>query len=182
MRSLAHILKVKGLDKELSNGSVLFRERLDKGCPVLSKSATPDEIQRDNDRRRTVLTNLLSIKVKTKKGKYVALKDQTLLQAGLLSILKSRDAMDALTRRRHPIRLEGNRSAHTVQSVIRLQEQLTKDKNHPLSASSKDAMKVFTEFFINVPEVVPPIISEEASPAPAASSASTPTFSPGPGK
>lgn len=169
MRALAKILKLNGLDEELSNGSAIFRERLDKGCRSFPKSATPDEIQIDNSRRRAVLVSLLSNQVRTRKGKAIMPKDRTSLQAGLVSILDSPHAMDALTRRRHPIRLDGNCSAHTVHSITHLQEQL-KAKKHLFSASSRGAMEVLTQFFINLPETVPPLVSapgEEPSTPPA---------------
>lgn len=93
-------------------------------------------------------------------------KDMTPLQIGLVTILDSDEAMRALSARHHAIRLEGNFSAHDVQSFDRLQIQLANDENHPLDSESTEATRIFSQFFINLPERIPPVLFAEGMPTP----------------
>lgn len=166
MRALSLICHFTGLDAELSNGSRAFRRRLDEGLAksaALPANPTAEQIQLDTERRRAILEVLLNKEAGTIAGVHRAEGLRTSLQKGLISILDSKEAMEALSARNHPIRLVGNYSAHVVQSLARLQAQLTEDKNHPLDLEAKEAMRIFSQFFLDLPETIPPPLFEDPS-------------------
>lgn len=168
MRATAEALRLPGFTLQALNGSQVFRKALNTNGRALPPSATEEQIRVDDDRRRYFLTTLLEDRVAGLQG-VQATEEDKLLQRGLISILDSEEAMIALSGNRHPIRLAGNYHAHSVQPMAHLRSQLENDENYPLDSESKKALQVFAEFFLSMPDLLPPSLSEDpfkARPAP----------------
>lgn len=157
MRAMAEIVGVPGFSLHASNGPCLFRKALNgKGGKALPNNATAEQTKADDDRRRHDLTLLMEKKLKGVGGAQVLEKDRSPLQSALVSILESKEAMDALSENKHPIRLAGNYHAHELESMVQLQSQIEKDENYPLDPRCKKAVSIFAKFFIGLPKLIPP--------------------------
>lgn len=152
-------LNIKKQARESSKSSA-FRRALDAGRTIIvNQQSTAAETEADDERRRGVLEGLLKHALSDDKGLEIPEASRSPIQLGLANILQSKDAMIALSKRWHAIRLEGNHSAHTIQSLSRFQEQLDKNKDHPLALESRKAMKVLARFFTDLHSLSPPVTS-----------------------
>ena len=157
MKALASLLKLKNLKP--SSASHAFRRKLDDNCDksTIPIDGSPAEVvEKDNTRRQVALQALLlglttELSTPGITQTLVSPEFAAPLLKSLRAILSSKETMEALSHRNHTIRSEGNSSAHSLQSLSKLQARLSKDENHPLDQDSKEAMKVLAQLFIDVP-------------------------------
>ncbi|KJA15875.1 hypothetical protein HYPSUDRAFT_207474 [Hypholoma sublateritium FD-334 SS-4] len=86
--------------------------------------------------------------------------------------------MNALTSRNQRIRIDGNVSAHTIQSISRLHAQVslatpTGPTTSPFSIETTKAIRVFTKFLLDLPEFLPPHSVPSPVPSPVLSPSGT---------
>lgn len=177
METLSNICGLVG-PPGMSTPSNTFRLRLGQGgTPFQDRNhPTAKELKICNAHRKGELRKLLSKHISNKDGVRIPAEKRTSLQQGLVSIYDCPEAMDALSMRYHTMRSEGNHCAHTVQSVTRLQAHLSQP-NHPLSLSTRKAISVFTQFYIDNRSLIPPGVAQPSFTTSTTPSPTSPTSS-----